>query len=157
MLIFANGYNHLMDIEFRKKLNEASARVSAWPEWKKNVLQNSFKSKNDKPREPIIERLSEPDQEKLEARRVESQFSDWAYAVEYYVIGTQSGSYIVLAHYQDDPLEDWINRNMDDIETGFEHDALKKFDWHGHNDNPVIAMQECYDKIRQYYFEVLSG
>lgn len=88
--------------------------------------------------------------------RTESQFMDWAYCVEYYVIGTQSGQYLVLAHYQDDPIEDWIKANMDDFEDGGEPLAIDKVEWWGHHVNPISAMIECHEKIRKYYFEVLN-
>ena len=38
---------------FRLKLQEATDRVDSWPEWKRGILANSFKSKNDAPRKPI--------------------------------------------------------------------------------------------------------
>ena len=41
------------DEEFHKKMQQAKERVDKWPEWKKNILEESFKSKNDFPREPI--------------------------------------------------------------------------------------------------------
>ena len=72
--------------------------------------------------------------------RTVNQFLDWAYCVEYYVIGTQNGQYIVVAHYQDD-----------------QRLALEKFEWHGYYKSPINAMQQCMDKIAEYYFNVLNG
>ncbi len=40
--------------EFQKKLNEASKIVESWPDWKKNTLKDSFKSRNTTPREEVV-------------------------------------------------------------------------------------------------------
>ena len=40
--------------EFQKKLNEASKIVESWPDWKKNTLKDSFKSRNATPREEVV-------------------------------------------------------------------------------------------------------
>ena len=39
--------------EFQKKLDQASKIVESWPNWKKNSLQDSFKSRTSRPREPV--------------------------------------------------------------------------------------------------------
>lgn len=39
--------------EFQKKLNEASKIVESWPDWKKNSLKDSFRSRNATPRDEI--------------------------------------------------------------------------------------------------------
>lgn len=36
----------MSDEEFHQKMKEAKDRVNAWPEWKKNILDESFKSRN---------------------------------------------------------------------------------------------------------------
>ena len=40
--------------EFRKKLDRASEIVQSWPDWKKNALHDSFRSRNTIPREEVV-------------------------------------------------------------------------------------------------------
>jgi hypothetical protein len=49
------GCVQVTDEEFRAKLAEAKSIVDGWPEWKKTALENSFKSRNPGPREPLGE------------------------------------------------------------------------------------------------------
>ena len=51
--------------EFRKKLNEASRIVESWPDWKKNSLKDSFKSRNATPREVVEVRAQSSSDESL--------------------------------------------------------------------------------------------
>ena len=46
--------------EFQKKLDEASKIVESWPDWKKNSLKDSFRSRNTTPREEIEVRTQSP-------------------------------------------------------------------------------------------------
>jgi len=46
--------------EFQKKLDEASKIVESWPDWKKNSLKDSFRSRNTTPREEIEVRAQTP-------------------------------------------------------------------------------------------------
>ena len=46
--------------EFQKKLDEASKIVESWPDWKKNSLKDSFRSRNTTPREEIEVRTQTP-------------------------------------------------------------------------------------------------
>ena len=43
----------MTESDFQKKLDEASKTVESWPNWKKNSLSNSFKSRNAQPREVV--------------------------------------------------------------------------------------------------------
>ena len=45
--------NPMTKSDFRAKLNEASEIVESWPDWKKNSLRDSFKSRNTNPREEV--------------------------------------------------------------------------------------------------------
>ncbi len=51
--ITAQQGNQMTKSDFRAKLNEASEIVESWPDWKKNSLKDSFKSRNTNPREEV--------------------------------------------------------------------------------------------------------
>ena len=53
--VTTEGCAQVTDEEFRAKLAEAKSIVEGWPEWKKAALENSFKSRNPGPREPLEE------------------------------------------------------------------------------------------------------
>ena len=40
--------------EFQRKLDQASKIVESWPEWKKNTLKDSFRSRNTTPRDEVV-------------------------------------------------------------------------------------------------------
>lgn len=44
-----------------ESLDRAAAIVASWPEWKKGVLEASFKSTNEQPRPVVVEGLADYD------------------------------------------------------------------------------------------------
>jgi hypothetical protein len=46
--------------ELKEKLELASEIIESWPEWKKNSLKDSFRSRNSTPREEVVLHAESP-------------------------------------------------------------------------------------------------
>ena len=98
----------------------------------------------------------------------ESDFIEWLYGVSFYHgttrYGQFPGNHVFVAKYDSidydlrELLDDMEGGDNEGVDAGFKIQAMADRGeiWLAYNDNPATAMQELYDKIRDYYFNVLN-